>query len=109
MYTMFLDDNEVPEKEYDVIVRSFDEATSCVLKNGIPQFISFDYDLGFDENGEYLKNGYDFAKWLVEQSINEEIVFPDDFYFEVHSKDIIEKNNIKSILNNYLLFSIKLI
>ena len=36
-----------------------------VKNNGIPNFISFDHDLGSDNMGNILKDGYDFAKWLV--------------------------------------------
>lgn len=109
MYTMFIDDIRTPKEKYDVIVRSCDEATSYILKYGMPNFISFDHDLGSDENGNILKSGYDLAKWLVEQSLNEVLEFPKDFSFQVHSADLIGKNNIKAILNNYLLFGVKLI
>ena len=33
--------------------------------------------------------------------------FPDNFTFNIHSANPIGKNNIKSILNNYLLFKVK--
>jgi hypothetical protein len=106
---MYLDDFRTPNEEYDAIVRSYDEATSYILKFGMPKFISFDYDLGCDKNGIVLNSGYDFAKWLVDQSLDGILEFPKDFCFEVHSANPIEKNNIKSILHNYLLFKVKLI
>ena len=104
MYTMFLDDIRTPKEKYDVIARSYDEATSYILKYGMPNFISFDHDLGCDENSNILNSGYDLAKWLVEQSLNEVLEFPEDFTFQVHSANPIGKNNIKSILNSYLKF-----
>jgi len=55
---MFLDDIRIPKNDYDVIVRSYDEAVAFVTNNGIPTFISFDHDLGCDENGNILKSGY---------------------------------------------------
>lgn len=33
--------------------------------------------------------------------------FPDNFTFDIHNANSIGKNNIKSILNNYLLFKVK--
>ena len=63
---MFLDDIRVPIENYDIVVRSYDEAIELVKQNGIPTFISFDHDLGCDEIGNILKSGYDFAKWLVD-------------------------------------------
>lgn len=104
---MFLDDIRVPKHEYDVIVRSYEEAIEFVNINGIPSFISFDHDLGCDENGNLLKSGYDFAKWLVDMDIKEIHKFPNDFQFNIHSANPIGKNNINSILNNYFIFKIK--
>lgn len=104
---MFLDDIRVPKNDYDVIVRSFEEAINFVNQNGIPTFISFDHDLGCDEIGNILKSGYDFAKWLVDMDIENIYKFPNNFTFDIHSANPIGKNNIKSILNNYLLFKVK--
>lgn len=104
---MFLDDIRDPKNDYDVIVRSFEEAINFVKENGIPTFISFDHDLGCDEMGNILKSGYDFAKWLVDMDIENIYKFPDNFNFDIHSANPIGKNNIKAILNNYLLFKVR--
>ncbi len=104
---MFLDDIRVPKNDYDVIVRNFEEAINFVKENGIPTFISFDHDLGCDEMGNILKSGYDFAKWLVDMDIENIYKFPDNFTFDIHSANPIGKNNIKAILNNYLLFKVR--
>ena len=104
---MFLDDIREPQNDYDVIVRSFEEAVLFVQNNGIPTFISFDHDLGCDEIGNILKSGYDFAKWLVDMDMEKIYKFPDNFTFNIHSANQIGKNNINSILNNYLLFKVR--
>jgi hypothetical protein len=104
---MFLDDIREPQNDYDVIVRNFEEAVEFVQKYGIPTFISFDHDLGCDEIGNILKSGYDFAKWLVDMDIENIHKFPSNFTFDIHSANPIGKNNIKSILNNYLLFKVR--
>ncbi|MGE4382461.1 MAG: cyclic-phosphate processing receiver domain-containing protein [Arcobacter sp.] len=104
---MYLDDIRTPINDYDVIVRSYNEAIEFVKNKGIPSFISFDHDLGCNEKGNVLKSGYDFAKWLVEMDIENIYKFPNDFSFEIHSANPIGKNNINSILNNYLIFKIK--
>ena len=44
-----------------VWVKNFDEFTGFILNNGIPQFVSFDHDLGVG-----LNKGLDCAKWLIE-------------------------------------------
>ena len=104
---LYLDDIRTPKDDDFIIVRSFQEAVKFVQQNGIPNYISFDHDLGCDEKGNILKSGYDFAKWLVDMDIENIHKFPDNFTFDIHSANPIGKNNIKSILNNYLLFKVR--
>ena len=104
---LYLDDIRTPKDDDFIIVRSFQEAVKFVQQNGIPNYISFDHDLGCDEIGNILKSGYDFAKWLVDMDIENIHKFPNNFTFDIHRANPIGKNNIKSILNNYLLFKVK--
>ena len=120
MKYLFLDDERVPSDVTWVpigtgksfhesrgapweIVRSYDEAINWVLKNGIPNVISFDHDLGWDEQDRVIgKTGYDFARWLVEYDLDTNTM-PVDFSFTVHSMNPIGARNIKSLLDNYLM------
>lgn len=103
---MYLDDIRTPKANYDVIVRSYNESVEHISIYGIPDFISFDHDLGCDQAGNILESGYDFAKWLVQMDIENKYKFPKDFSFNVHSANPIGRNNIEAILNNYLQFKI---
>lgn len=103
---LYLDDIREPKTSFDAIVRNYDEAVAFVKKNGIPSYISFDHDLGCDEHMQPLKSGYDFAKWLVDMDIEDKYKFPEGFDFNVHSANPIGRNNIESILYNYLEFKI---
>lgn len=75
MKKLFLDDirsvdmvyDKSMERDFD-IVRSYEEFTEYIKKNGLPQFISFDNDLGLDHKGEVAPDGYAAAKWLVYES-----------------------------------------
>ena len=59
---LYLDDvRDLPDDSF-TLVRSYEEAVLFVKDNGIPPFISFDHDLGVDENENLLPTGYDFAK-----------------------------------------------
>ena len=101
---IFIDDlRPLPDDSY-ILLRSYDEAVNYVKQNGIPSFISFDHDLGIDENDNLLPSGYDFAKWLVEMDMENLYTFPDDFSFYVHSANPVGKANIETYLNNYLKF-----
>lgn len=71
-------------------------AIDYIEKNGCPDFISFDNDL------QRELEGFDLAKWLVEQDMNKEGFIPKDFQFFVHSQNPIAKTRIYSYLNQYL-------
>ena len=75
MKKLFLDDIRTVDMVYDKsivsefdVVRSYDEFVNYIHKNGLPDFISFDNDLGLDQHGEIAPDGYAAAKWLVYES-----------------------------------------
>ncbi len=107
MKKLYLDDlRPLPDNTY-ILARSYNEAITYVLNYGIPDFVSFDHDLGSDQKENLLPSGYDFAKWLVEQDMNFNYMFPTNFKFYVHSANPIGKKNIESYLNNYLKSKLK--
>ncbi len=85
------------ESEFD-IVRNYNEFVAYITKNGLPEFISFDNDLGLDENGILAPDGYAAAKWLVYESDLD----LRDFKFKVHSANPVAAEQIKGLLNNYI-------
>lgn len=89
-----------PEKcEADfVIVRDFKSFVKTIIEQGLPEFISFDNDLGLLPNGELAPDGYACAKWLV----NESEMDLKDLKFHVHSANPVAKTQIESLLNNYI-------
>jgi hypothetical protein len=107
----------VPGFEGDVIwVKSYLEFVENIQKNGLPDRISFDHDLGdehikfyFDNGGHenppnpekvsfIEKTGYDCAKWLINYCIENDLKLPE---FTVHSANPVGSQNIKRILNNF--------
>ena len=74
-YKLFLDDLRDVKMVYKdltdddfVIVRNFHDFKKVILEKGLPEFISFDNDLGLDENDQVAEDGYACAKWLVYNS-----------------------------------------
>lgn len=65
----------------------------------VPNFISFDHDLGENE-----PTGYDILKWIVNFDMDGIITMPQDLKFYVHSKNMVGKKNIEVYLDNYLDF-----
>ncbi|MFL9838463.1 cyclic-phosphate processing receiver domain-containing protein [Flavobacterium sp. ST-75] len=106
-YKLFLDDvREVPmvypeltNKDF-VIARTYSEFVEIIKENGLPYFISFDNDLGEDEKGNLLPDGYAAAQWLVYQSGLD----LKKLIFKVHSSKPVAALKIKSLLDNYINF-----
>ena len=103
IFKLFLDDlREVKDIYPDaldgefIVARNFEDAMVRVLVHGIPEFISFDNDLGENE-----KEGYDFAKWLVECEMDGVLEFPKNFDYHVHSANPKAWANIPGYFNSY--------
>jgi hypothetical protein len=98
-------------EEWD-IVRSHGQFVKWIEKNGLPDLISFDHDLGddtnlkgvlpieewfdIDNNREYT--GMDSAKWLVDYCIDNDLKLPD---FIVHSANPSGYENINGLLKSF--------
>lgn len=107
-WNLFIDDERYPynvtwaDPEFYkvfpwVIARDITEVKNLVAAHGsLPNIISFDHDLG-----DHTPSGYDIAKWLVEMDFGNNLSFPTDFKFFVHSMNPIGKENIHRYLQNY--------
>ncbi|MCK5293879.1 MAG: hypothetical protein KAJ49_04455 [Arcobacteraceae bacterium] len=100
---LYLDDLRVPIEPYDFIARSYEEAIKIIEENGVPYFISFDHDLGVDENNQLVKSGYDFAKWLIENDYHGIYKMPVDFNYQVHSQNPVGRKNIIQLMDRYIV------
>jgi hypothetical protein len=107
MKKLFLDDLRTVDMVYNRsevdtfdIVRSYDAFVKYVNENGLSDFISFDNDLGEDENGTVAPDGYACAKWLVYDSGLD----LSKLTFKVHSANPVAAEQIKGLLTNYIRF-----
>lgn len=105
MKNLFLDDIRTPDMVYTnwkdykfTIVRTYPEFVNHILQNGLPDFISFDNDLGLDEKGEVAPDGYACVKWLVYESG----IDLTNLKFIVHSANPVASEQIKALLTNYI-------
>lgn len=96
-----------------VIVRNYDEFCKAIALKGLPSFVSFDHDLGKDmvaymiDNGmskrqarrqkKFQKSGYDCAKVLVGECIEQEAPLP---RYAVHSLNPVGTENILTFLRS---------
>ena len=105
MKKLFLDDlrtidmvyDESMESQFD-IVRTYAAFVHYIKEHGLPEFISFDNDLGLDANGKVAPDGYAAAKWLVYESGLDLI----NLKFKVHSANPVAAEQIRGLLTNYI-------
>ena len=107
-----------PRRDYDnvVWVKSYDEAVKWVSDNGLPYAMCLDHDLGIPRQLELRaqgytkrksrklakeKNGYDFAKWIVNYCLDNNEDLP---YFSSQSANSVGRENIIKLLTNFTKF-----
>lgn len=116
----WLNFSPIPKYELTEIiwVKSYDEFVNWIIINGLPDAICFDHDLGLENHFERVKNGlskrkskllkkeektgYDCAKWLVDYCLDNNLKLP---LYNIQSANPVGKENIKSILDNFIKFS----
>ena len=104
---LYLDDVRNPNGKDWIVVRTYEEFTTWITENGIPDEISFDHDLAHinydstngQENFVYReKTGYDAAKWLCEYCWTNGIPIPE---WNVHSANPVGRDNIIQLVKNF--------
>ncbi|QIG90650.1 hypothetical protein G6R40_13795 [Chryseobacterium sp. POL2] len=88
---LYLDDLRSTPENFERVY-DYDEFVNFINKNGVPEFISFDHDLGEG------KTGFDCAKFLVEFCLDNGV---SDINFQVHSQNPVGKENIEKLLGNF--------
>jgi len=96
-YTMYVDDIRNPKGEFDIIVRSSEEAIEYMIRNGCPTYASLDHDLGGDDTSIAI------IKFMVEMDLdtNNEFI-PYNFSYNVHSANPVGAANIEGYLDSYI-------
>lgn len=96
IWKLFIDDERDPVTDGWVVIRTAEEAIKYIEENGMPIEIAFDHDLGWG------MSGHDFAKWIVEYDLDNDVIDVDNFIFTVHSMNPIGAGNIMDTLYGYL-------
>lgn len=99
VYYSLLGEHKLLEFMYTCDVVKFatvEGAQDYILREGCPDFISFDNDLMRE------LEGIDLAKWLVEKDMDCPGFIPAGFDFFVHSQNNIARERILSYLGQYL-------
>ena len=107
MKKLFLDDLRTIDMVYPnfnpndwKIATTYFEFIRLITQLGMPQYISFDHDLGLESVDRFgqEKTGYDCAKWLVDYCLDNNFELPK---WKVHSANPVGRANIEAYLNNF--------
>jgi hypothetical protein len=98
-----------------VWVKSYQQFVDWIIKNGLPEAICFDHDLGMEvalaaraegmskRKSRVLKQqektGFDCAKWLVDYCLDTDKPLP---LYNIQSANPVGKENIDSLLKNFI-------
>ena len=94
-YRMFIDDERFPATDGWVIVRSSEEAIALIERDGFPEFISFDHDLGGDDTSMAL------VRYMIEAALeNPSLPFPRAY--DVHSQNPVGATNIRGLMDAFI-------
>ncbi|OAS15027.1 hypothetical protein A8708_14240 [Paenibacillus oryzisoli] len=86
---LYLDDlRDCPEGF--IVARTIEEAIQCFQEHSI-ELLSLDHDLGEDENGNELRNGYDFVKYFCENGLRASKIY-------LHTDNPVGRNNMYETL-----------
>jgi len=92
-------DRVVGQKKWE-IARTVDDAMALFKKHGcFPSFISFDHDLGPDEQDAIV-----LVHNMIDMDMSQSIEFPNDFAYNVHSANPVGAENIRGLIDGYLKF-----
>lgn len=120
MVKLFLDDKRVPTDCFGyvrsfcginpnvymgdwAVVSSYDEFIHFIIKNGLPDEISFDHDLadehyayGGTANDQYKeKTGYEAVKWVIKYCITNDLMLPKMY---CHSMNTVGRDRINQMI-----------
>jgi len=79
-----------------VWVINYEQFINWITDNGLPEYISFDNDLGEE------KEGYDCAKWLVDHCLDNNLKMP-NYSLQTHNTVALE--NIDNLLKNFIKYN----
>lgn len=81
-------------KEKWIVVRDYTQFIDWITKNGLPELISFDHDLGEADE----RTGMDCAKWLVNYCLDNNLRLPE---WAIHSANPVGYDNIRGLLLSF--------
>ena len=95
MKKLYLDDVREPGDNTWFVVRNYDEFVSYIEREGIPDTMSLDHDLGEG------KNGFDCTRYLlgyIRKKIDNKEALPTKIDYNIHSMNPVGAKNMRDCL-----------
>ena len=96
-WKLFLDDERDPVLPGWIVCRTVPDAVAVCEAYGLPEFMSLDHDLGPEH-----KTGYDFVKWMVDFMLDNDMKFPTEFQYYIHSQNPVGAKNMSALIDQAL-------
>lgn len=97
-YNLYLDDERLPKtKTPFFIARSYEDFVYTITTHGIPQYISFDHDLGLHSG-----SGYECVIWFTGWVLGMDNKLPYNFNYNVHSANPVGTKRIVQAMENLI-------
>lgn len=101
-WKLFLNNQTEPAETGWTVCTCVNEAIRVCEYFGLPNEISFDYDLGTGPSPKNYENtGAGFAQWLVDSVKQGYLDLPENFKYQVHSQHLQGKDQILDIMNRF--------
>lgn len=97
-YRLFIDDERFPISPDWFVARTSGQAIEAVKMYGLPQEIAFDHDLGEDDTSVVFLN------YLECYMLDNELKFPKDFIYTIHSQNPVGAANITSKMDSFIKY-----
>lgn len=92
-YKLFIDDEREPVGDGWIVARNSEAAMMAVAVYGMPDYISFDHDLGGDDT--VMR----FLHWLADTCLEDHTTFT--FGYNVHSQNPVGRDNIIGFIESF--------
>lgn len=92
-YKLFIDDEREPVSDDWIVARSSRAAAMAVSVYGMPNYISFDHDLGGEDTSML------FLRWLADTCLEDGTKF--SFGYTVHSQNPVGRDNIIGFIESF--------
>lgn len=103
MYSLFIDDERLPTKGLENVIwaKDADEALAVMATHGAPDVISFDHDLGQNNDGSIKENSMFILKTIIEWHLDEKINLNTIKSVIIHTQNSQGRNNLCGLWNGF--------